>query len=241
MIEPSALFDAMDATWPAAEIIERDGWRIRRGAGGGKRVSAATRLSMRADPAAAEEAMRAWGQRPLFQLTPLHLDLDQDLDDRNYKIVDPVSLYVAPVESLLVEGSEVAKILRGDRRIALVEEIWRKGGISTERFAVMDRATGPKSFILTRLGDRPAAVGFVAVSGDVAMVHAIETLAHQRRKGAARLLMAGAARFAHEAGARFLALAVVDANEPANRLYQALGMVVAARYHYREFGANTVH
>ena len=45
--------------------------------------------------------------------------------------------------------------------------------------------------------------------------------------------MAGAARFALEAGAETLSLAVVDANEPANALYRALGMEVAARYHYR--------
>ena len=228
------IFDALDATWTPAEIVDRDGWRLRRGLGGGKRVSAASQLSPDADIDIAVDAMKAWGQGALFQLTPNEASLDEALEARGYAVVDPVFIYQSPVEPLLVEGSEVAKILRGDRRIALVEEIWEQGGIGSGRFAVMDRVNGPKSFILARLGDRPGAVGFVAVDGDFAMVHAIETLPHQRRKGAARMLMAGAARFAREAGATTLALAVTEANEPANALYRALGMTVAARYHYRQ-------
>ncbi|MEO1611922.1 MAG: GNAT family N-acetyltransferase, partial [Pseudomonadota bacterium] len=220
--------------WAPAEIVERDGWRLRRGAGGGKRVSAASPVSADADIDVAEAAMRDWGQAPLFQLTPENGALDQALDAHGYQVVDPTLIYAAPAESLLVEGSEVAKVLRGGYRIALVEEIWAKGGIGSERLAVMDRVEGPKSFILARLGDRPGAVGFVALEADVAMVHAIETLPDQRRKGAARMLMAGAARFAHEAGAETLALAVTEANEAANGLYRALGMTVAARYHYRQ-------
>ena len=178
--------------------------------------------------------MRAWGQTPLFQATPQDAEADVALAAAGYQRHDPVAIYTAPATSLLTDGSEVARILRGDRRIALVEEIWRKGGIGPARFAVMDRAAGPKSFILSRLGDRPGGVGFVAVAGEIAMLHAIETLAHQRRKGAARMIVAGAARFAHEAGARTLALAVTEANEPANALYRALGMTVAGRYHYRQ-------
>ena len=228
---------AMDLTWPAAEMREEAGWRLRRGADGGQRVSAATRLDPGADVAAAEAAMWAWGQRPLFQLLPSQGDLDADLAARDYEVVDPVFLYAAPTERLLVEGSEVSRILRGDRRIALVEEIWREGGIGPGRFAVMDRAKGPKSFVLARIGDRPAGVAFVAVAdtpgGRIGLVHAIEVMPRQRRKGAGRMLMAGAARFAHEAGATVFGLAVTEANAGANALYGALGMEVAARYHYR--------
>lgn len=231
---PERLFAALDATWAPAEIALRDGWRLRRGLGGGNRVSAASATDNGADVAFAEAAMRDWGQAPLFQLTPDETALDAALQSRGYLIVDPVFIYATPVESLLTDGSEVARILRGDHRIALVEEIWEQGGVGPSRFAVMDRVERPKSFILSRLGDRPGAVGFVAADEEVAMVHAIETLARQRRRGAARLLLSGAARFAHEAGATTLALAVTEANEPANALYRALGMTVAARYHYRQ-------
>ena len=65
------------------------------------------------------------------------------------------------------------------------------------------------------------------------MIHAIEVLAPLRRKGAARLLMEGAARFAAEQGAAWLALAVTEANVPARGLYARLGMAEAGTYHYR--------
>lgn len=237
--DEASLLAAMEGTWPAAEVRDEAGWRLRRGDGGGQRVSAATRLDAGARVKDAEAAMRAWGQRPLFQLTAGHQDLDDDLAARGYEVVDPVFLYAAPTERLLVEGSEVAKILRGDRRIALVEEIWATGGVGPGRFAVMDRVEGAKSFVLARLGDRPAGVAFVAVddtpTGRIGMVHAIEVMPHQRRKGAGRLLMAGAARYAHEAGAAYFGLAVTQANNGANALYRALGMEVAGRYHYRRF------
>ena len=65
--EISRLIAAIDATWPAAELAEAGGFRLRRGAGGGKRVSAATPLGQDWDDAgikAAEAAMRAWAQVP---------------------------------------------------------------------------------------------------------------------------------------------------------------------------------
>lgn len=232
-VAEAEIFEALEATWPAAEVVERDGWRLRLGDGGGKRVSAATRLAPDADIGAAEAAMAAWGQTPLFQLTPGQSDLDAALDGRGYQVVDPVTIYAIKTERLLIDGSELGKILRGDRRIALAEDIWAAGGVGSARLAVMDRVECPKSYVLSRLGDRPAGVAFVAAAGRVAMVHAIEVMPKHRRKGAARLLMAGAARFAHEAGAEVFSLVVTDANEGANALYQALGMEVVARYHYR--------
>ncbi|MEL6679458.1 MAG: GNAT family N-acetyltransferase, partial [Pseudomonadota bacterium] len=42
MTDLSRLYDAVEATWPAAHMWQQDGWTMRDGAGGGKRVSAAT-------------------------------------------------------------------------------------------------------------------------------------------------------------------------------------------------------
>ena len=73
----------------------------------------------------------------------------------------------------------------------------------------------------------------VAVDGQVAMIHAIEVLQAMRRRGAARLLMQAAARFATEHGAVWLTLAVTEANRPARALYRRLGMAEAGGYQYR--------
>ena len=44
----------------------------------------------------------------------------------------------------------------------------------------------------------------------------------------------GAARFALENDARWLALTVTEANAPARALYEGAGMETVARYHYRQ-------
>lgn len=229
----AALMAALEATWPPAEIVERSGWRLRRGAGGGKRVSAATKLCETALVEDAEAAMAAWGQPPLFQMTPDQETFDADLARRGFEPVDPTLIYTAAPSALLDDRPETARIVAGDFRLALMDEIWQAGGVGPARRAVMDRADRPKAYLLARLGDRPAAVAFVAVHGGVAMAHAIETLSRHRRKGAARMLIAAAARVAAEAGAETLALAVTEANAPARALYGALGFAEAARYHYR--------
>ncbi|MEL6220255.1 MAG: GNAT family N-acetyltransferase, partial [Pseudomonadota bacterium] len=68
---PERLLAAVDATWPPAEMVERNGWVLRRGAGGGKRVSAASRLpGAEPDVTAAVAGLAAWAQPPLFRLDP---------------------------------------------------------------------------------------------------------------------------------------------------------------------------
>ncbi|MEX2520371.1 MAG: GNAT family N-acetyltransferase, partial [Paracoccaceae bacterium] len=170
----AALLSALEATWPAAETLERDGWRLRRGAGGGRRVSAATALSGGADIGAAETAMADWGQTPLFQLRPGDDALDAALAARGYLAADPTEIFTADPARLLDDKPETVRIIRGPTRIALIDEIWAKGGVGPTRLAVMDRAPEPKTYIVARLGDRPAAVAFVAVAGGIAMIHAVE-------------------------------------------------------------------
>jgi GNAT superfamily N-acetyltransferase len=97
----------------------------------------------------------------------------------------------------------------------------------------MDRAAGPKIWLLGRSGDRPAACAFVAAHGDAAMLHALEVTPGARRKGIATLMTGAAARWAAERGCATLALAVTEANTPARALYAGMGMREVARYHYR--------
>lgn len=227
------LLAAMDATWPPAETAVLDGWRLRRGEGGGKRVSAASPEGVGGELAPPEAAMRAWGQPPLFRLTRRDSALDRDLARRGYALVDPVVLRAAPLETLADGRDETARVIRVSTPLALVDDLWAAGGIGPARRAVMARAAGPKIMLLTRLGDRPAGVAFVALDGDVAMLHAVEVLAGHRRSGAGEALTRGAASFAADYGARWLALAVTEDNGPARALYEKLGMAEAGRYHYR--------
>jgi len=224
---------AVDATWPPAEFARVGPWTLRRGDGGGQRVSAASAEDERADLAPAEAGMRAWGQVPLVRLTPDQTELDRRLAAAGYKVKDPVSLYAAPVAKLDDGRDQTVKVFRLTCPLAMVDEVWAQGGIGPGRRAVMERAVGPKMTLMSRAKDRPVGAAFVAVDGDVAMIHAIEVTPEHRRKGGGANLLRGAARFAAEHGAAWLTLAVTEANVPAKVLYERLGMALAGSYHYR--------
>lgn len=230
---PHRLLEAMDATWPAAETRHEDGWTIRRGGGGGKRVSAASPIGAGGEVAAAEAAMDALGQPRLFRIAPGDEALDAALAARGYEIIDPVVIYAGRAAEIDDGQDQTARVIRVSGPLALVGEIWAAGGIGPGRRAVMERAPGPKTVLMARNADRPAGVAFVAVDRELAMIHAIEVATEARRRGAGTRLMRGAARFALEAGAVWLALAVTEANAGARALYARLGMAEAARYHYR--------
>ncbi len=112
-------------------------------------------------------------------------------------------------------------------------EIWAAGGVGPARLAVMARARGPKTWLLGRAADRPAAAAFVAAHGGVAMLHALEVSPAARRAGLGSAMTRAAARWAADNGAGVLALAVTEANAPARALYAGLGFRESGGYHYR--------
>jgi len=225
---------AMAATWPPAAVRADGPFLIREGRGGGSRVESAvaTGPATAGDIARAEAAMRALGQRPLFQITPADAALDAALAARFYAVLDPVVLRAAPVASLAAPRPPMTTFEVWPPLAAQVE-IWAEGGVGPARLAVMDRAAGPKVTLLGRVDDHPAGTAFVACDGDIAMIHAVEVATRFRRRGLARHLMAAAAGWAARQGAVTLALAVTRANGPANALYASLGLGPVAEYHYR--------
>jgi len=231
---PDRLFEALEKTWPAAECRAVGPWTIRVGKGGGQRVSAATAngLFEPSDIATAEDAMRDVKQIPLFMLRESDTELDQRLADRGYELVDPVSVYLAPVADLAA-AMQITQAMPSWPPLAAQLEIWSSAGIGPARTAIMERCDVPKTSFLGRTGDTPAGTAFVGLDGDVAMVHAIEVSSSMRRRGVGVVLMRACANWGLEYGATWLCLAVTRANAPANALYRSLGMTEATRYHYR--------
>lgn len=232
---PEALFAAMEATWPAAETRAEGPWTLRRGDGGGKRVSAATARApeaMQEIPQAAA-AMHAMGQTALFMLRPDETALDAALAAAGYDIVDPVTLHAGPVTLLTDTPVKRMTAFTIWPPLAIMRDLWAAGGIGPARLAVMDRAAGPKTAILARHTDQPAGVAFAACHGDLVMVHAIETVPALRRQGVGGNMLRLAAHWGAARGARHLALAVTDANRPANALYASLGLSAVGHYRYR--------
>jgi GNAT superfamily N-acetyltransferase len=224
----------MEATWPPAGQRRLGPVLLRDGAGGGKRVSAASLDGPWSACAldAAEAAMRAAGQEPLFQIRDGDDALDAELARRGYRVVDPVVLYAADLADLGPAPDPMTAFAHWPP-LAVARAIWAAAGIGPARVAVMERAAGPKAALLGRSRDRPSGALFVALHAGVAMVHALEVAPDRRREGSARNLMLAAAHWARAVGADRLALAVTAANAPARALYASLGMQAVGHYHYR--------
>jgi len=226
--------EAIEATWPAASRKDAQGIIVREGLGGGSRVSSASadKIPTASAVVAAEAAMQALGQKRLFWIRDGDEALDSMLDARGYEVMDQVALYAVPTDAipapLRAHGTAFA-----DRPLAIMAEIWANGYIDAARLAVMARVKGDKTYILTRDGQRPAGVGFLAQDRDVAILNGLEIGPEFRRKGLARELICHAARWARARDIPTLGLAVTKANAPANALYASLGMTIVGGYHYR--------
>lgn len=181
---------------------------------------------------AAEDAMRAMGQRPIFCERGATPDLDAALAARGYQIKDQTSLYVLPIERLTDKPIPRVTAFTLWEPLAIMNEIWATDGVTQARLDVMARAAH-KTGILARWNEKPGGAAFVAVHNDICMVHALVVLPHQRRQGLAEWIMRRAALWGQAQGARHIAVLCVDANVGANALYRALGFARVGGYHYR--------
>ena len=228
------LLRATDATWPAHSVKQKGGWKIRYGAGGGKRVSATIKVQNKLPIIeVAEDEMQALGQDKLFMILEEDYELDVALETRGYSIVDPSIIYICDILKLVSEPTPVAQTYQVWEPLEIMREIWQAGGIGDARVKVMDRVAGPKTGLLARDGDTVAGTAFVAIKDDIGMVHAVEVLQKNRRKGVARKLMAQAASWAKANGAIYMSLMTTKNNVPANKLYRSMNMEPTATYHYR--------
>ena len=226
---PEALAAVMDATWPPARTWRKGSFTLRDGAGGGKRVSAA---SLAENWSLADlDALEAMPQ-PLVLVREADTALDAALAERGWQLVDPVVAYTAPVQGLLADLPPLAAFPHWPP-LQIACAIWDEAGIGSARLAVMDRATGAKAALLARLGDRPAGVAFVACHGEDAMLHALEVRPAFRRQGVGETLLHAAANWASAQGAGRLSLVVTARNTAARALYTRLQMQVVGQYHYR--------
>lgn len=235
MPDVQTLYDVVEATWPPASCSEDGPLILRDGAGGGKRVSAATaRRPVRAEELPRAEAeMRAMGQDPLFMIRDGDDALDQLLDTQGYAVIDPVNLYVGTVGDLTQAPLERVTSFCIWEPLAIMRDIWAAGGIGPDRVKVMERATCPKTTLFGRDSNRPAGAGYVGIHGGIAMVHALEILERHRGAGLGKQMMYRAAQWAADQGATHISAVCTQANAGANALYSSLGLTLVGTYHYR--------
>lgn len=223
-----------EATWCPLSKRAYAGCILRDGAGGGKRVSAATLDGPleKADLNAVENALIGSGDPSLFMIREGEEVLDQVLEARGYRILDPVTVYA-------IEVSKIAKKLPPLTcfavfpPLAIMKDIWNEAGIGPDRIAVMERVPHPKTALMGRSQNQAAGVAFVAIHGKSAMLHALEVKPNHRRQGVAVNMMYAAANWAQDCGADQLSVVVTQANTGGNSLYTSLGMRPVGQYHYR--------
>lgn len=151
--------------------------------------------------------MQDMGQTPLFMIRDGDEALDQLLEFHGYEVVDPVVMYSISVNALMDIEIPLVTTFCVWEPLAIMAEIWAKGGIGPTRLDVIGRAVN-KTGILSRWNEQPAGAAFAAISDGVCMVHAIEILEHQRRQGVGVWMMRQAAFWAAEQGAQELAVYV---------------------------------
>lgn len=229
------VMEAVEATWPPARRWSQGPFVLRDGQGGGQRVSAATATGQvtSADLDAAEQTMRAAGQRPLFQcLEGRDDDFDAMLDARGYQPRDTTVQYVLPIDKLTDRPIPRVTAFTIWEPLAIMAEIWATDGIGPARLAVMQRAAC-KTGVLARWNEKPAGAAFVGADRDIVMVHGLVVLPDHRRQGVAEWMMRAASFWGKAQGAAWMSVLCVADNAAANALYRALGFVEVGRYHYR--------
>lgn len=234
--DTDSLWKASAATWPPAAIQRIGPWIIRRGDGGGSRVSAASLAETGREPddealVMAEKAMAELGQPPIFSVPADGVALDEALARRGYDVASPTVALVTDARRF--ERPDPMKAILCSHPLARMSEIWAEGDILAPRLAVMDRAVSPKAYLMARYKDRPSGAAFVACSGDIAFMHALHIRPQNRRVGLGNALTARAANWAAEQGAGTLALLVTRQNAAAIGLYEGMGFEEAGSYHYR--------
>ena len=176
--------------------------------------------------------MRARGQKPLFQVRSEGSPLESALEARGYAARDETLLYILPIEKLTDMPIPRVTAFEIWEPLAIINDIWATDGIGPERLAVMERAK-TKTSVLARWNEKPGGAAFVGLHDNIAMVHGLVVLPHQRRQGVAQWIMRRAAFWGQARGAAHISVLCVAQNEGANALYRALGFAQVGRYHYR--------
>lgn len=230
----TALAQAFEKTWPAADHADAGGFRVGRGLGAGGRVSSARAVGAWSpdDFAGVEAIHRGWGQQPMFRVPDSDTALADALAAAGYRRDSPTAIMQAPVAALTGDPIPPVTTFAVWPPLAIQRDIWSAGNINPARQAVMDRVAGPKTAILGRMDDRAAGAAFAAIHGDVVMVHAVEVLPAFRRRGMAGWMVRQAAIWAAGQGATRIGLAVSRDNAGAWATWNRLGFTEVAGYAY---------
>lgn len=232
--------------WPAEEVRDLHGWRLRYTGGVTRRansvwpniLSGSTSLDERVDAVEAFYRERGAPSRFLVSEAAEPPGLDAYLGERGYAVEAPVSVQTLDLPEFHFPGQPPQLMTRVT---SAPEEDWFHVSVERGRFAgkreilarVFERL-GPKAgFAVARRAGKPLAIGLGVVEGEWLGIFNMATLPEDRRQHAATAILAALVSWGSARGATRAYLLVEETNAPARALYGASGFSHAYAYHYR--------
>jgi ribosomal protein S18 acetylase RimI-like enzyme len=238
--------------WPAAEVADLAGWRLRYTAGVTRRANSvwpngATGAMGVAEKVLVAEAFYQARKLPTrYQISPVAqpVDLDAQLAERGYGAVAHTAVQVAPLATMLAKTPPLRQTPAFAIEVAeAFDEGWfaayadfaeeDPAGFATRR-EILQRIGVSTGFALLHIDDQPAAVGLGVVEADWLGIFCMGTAPAFRRRGAARAILRTLAIWAQMQGADHAYLQVMHQNRAARPLYADIGFETLYHYHYRE-------
>lgn len=232
---------ACRAAWPPTRSIDVDGWRLGVGGGASRRITCATPLSAEArcnadTLARIDHRFDAVGQPTLLRVPALLHGADVALDAAGFSPPEAPTHTLAMRLShhagspdVAIEAAQDARWLAARHRLSLAID-----GVAQDYAAPLARITVPTAFAAVERDGAIVALGYAALSHDVAVLEAIAVDPLYRRHGLASAIVAALLGWAQRAGAHHAALQVMAANHAALALYRRAGFDMPLYdYHYR--------
>lgn len=232
--------------WPAAEVEELSGWRLRFADGVTRRAnsvwpnSTVGELTLHERFRRVEEWYRARGVPPRYQISPAcrPSDLDLMLAERGYRAEAPTSVQTLALERFRLAG-QPPQILTAV--LPAPDEEWIRLAIDQgptpankgAYLGILRRIGSRGGFALARWKGKPIANGIGVVEGQWLGIFGMATLPEARRRRAATAILGALVAWAIARGAKYAFLQVERDNPPALALYAACGFVEAYPYHFR--------
>ncbi len=248
----AAIERAAYEAWPAAEVAELGGWRLRfnhgvtnrgnsvwPGPGSGSEAASGEDVASRIATAEAFYAER--GRRAIFQLVPVAApaSLDGALAARGYEAFSPVHVQTAEAAAIAALPAPPGLELGCDDApseawLDLATRRGRYTGVSAGVFlAMLGRLAGRAGFAWAAGEQSLAATGLVVAAPPWAGIFAMRTLEASRGRGLGRAVLRALAGWAVGRGSRRLYLQVEQDNPAALGLYERAGFETRYDYHYR--------
>ena len=232
------------SAWPAVGVVHDGAWIWRFAHGYSKRSNSFQSL----DPEDDDEAEHRiaylaalsirHGIEPVFRVTPLAgprvLDaLDSAgwsaFDESRVLAMDLASFDFQPVGDVRFFNPTDPRWFRAQSTLSQAK------GKTVETLKILLGLIAPEArgVVAYAPDGTPAAAALAVNAGGIGIFLNVVTDRTRRRQGYGAMVMRAALNWTRENGARAAAIQVTSENEPAIRLYEALGFAEQYRYHYR--------